>query len=103
MCKGFATLQKQLKTKPCFLGFLVGQVRLFSLQRGAMGRAPGPNSRAEEPSIPALQAQPKLLASHWLSLGHMPIRQPIPATMGMRYHDWLRPESRVPGEAVNFP
>ena len=44
----------QLKTKPSFLGFLFGQVRLFLLQRGAMGRAPGPNSRAEGPSIPDL-------------------------------------------------
>ena len=49
-----------------------------------MGRAPGPHSRAEGPSIPALQAQRNLLASHWLSLGHMPVRQPIPATMKKR-------------------
>ena len=94
---------KAPKNKALFPGFPGWPSETVFAPTGAMGRAPGPNSRAEGPSIPALQVQPNLLASHWLSLGHMPIRQPIPATMGMHYHDWLRPESRVSGEAVNFP
>lgn len=76
-------------------------------EQGAAERGASPDTRLRPHTRPhGLRSQTRLarlLASHWLPLGHVLIPQPIPADVGMCCRHWLRPGSRVPGGADNFP
>lgn len=73
------------------------------LPSGRRTRGSTPHSSARIRVLPGPTRLWKLLASHWLLLGHVLTPQPIPAAMGMYCRNWLRPGSHVPGGAVNYP
>lgn len=95
--KGIASVQPQVpdaqqpSTEPCWARVLAGQRRPLWL---SLSEVLGWELR-KAPRNPA-PGQPEPPASHWLSLGQVPISQPIPAAMGMCSHDWPRSGSHVP-------